>query len=168
MTFTLLYVSGNSDVEKEAELMQESLAKAGIIMKLSSLEFAQLIARVEDWKFDAMLGGWGTDINGDPAQLWAGSEADVKNSSNFIGFKDTEADKLIAAGKLEYDDDKRAAIYRQLHKLIHDDYPVCFLFNPKHIMVVDDRFQNVNTFAPRPCFEPSTWWVPRPLQKYGN
>jgi peptide/nickel transport system substrate-binding protein len=168
LTFTLLYPSGNSNSEKIAELMQEALARAGIVVKLSRLEFAQLIARIEDWKFDTMIGSWGVDINGDPFQLWAGSEATVKNSSNFMGYQNPEADKLIAAGKLEYDDDKRAAIYRQLHKIIHDDYPVCFLFNPQSIMVVDDRFQNVNTFAPRPCFDPATWWVPRPLQRYGD
>ena len=168
LTFTLLYPSGNSNYEKEAELLQEALARGGIALKLSRLEFAQLIAKTEDWKFDAVLAGWGTDINGDPFQIWASSEADAKNSSNFIGYKNPAADKLIAAGKLEYDADKRAAIYRQLHQLIHDDYPVCFLFNPELIMVVDDRFQNVNTFAPRPCFDPATWWVPRPLQKYGD
>ena len=46
------------------------------------------------------MGGWALDINGDPAQLWSSSEADIKKSSNFIGYKNPEADKLIAAGKL--------------------------------------------------------------------
>ena len=72
---------------------------------------------------------------------------------------------MIAAGKLEYDADKRAKIYQQLQKVIHDDYPVCFLTNPKVIMIVDDRFQNVNMFLPRPCFDMMTWWVPRTMQK---
>ncbi len=72
----------------------------------------------------------------------------------------------MLAGELEYYDDKRAAIYRQVHKLVHDDYPVCFLFAPIEIMVADRRFQDVKTFPPRPCFDISAWWVPRPLQKY--
>ena len=37
----------------------------------------------------------------------------------------------MAAARLEYDDAKRAAIYRQLQKVIHDDYPVCFLFKSR-------------------------------------
>jgi peptide/nickel transport system substrate-binding protein len=168
LSFTVLYPSGNIGSQKVAELMQESLRQSGIDVKLSRLEFAQMIDRVNDWKFDAMLGGWSLDINGDPAQLWAGADADVKKSSNFIGYKNPEADKLIAEGKLEYDDDKRNAIYRQLQKVIHDDYPVCFLFNPKVILLVSDRFQNVKMFAPRPCFDITTWWVPRDEQRYGN
>jgi peptide/nickel transport system substrate-binding protein len=168
LSFSLLYPSGNSTTEKIAELMQEALAHGGIDLKLSRLEFPQLIEHVEDWKFETMLGSWGTDINGDPSQLWSSSEADVKKSSNFIGYKNAEADKLIAAGRLEYDDDKRAALYRQLHKIIHDDYPVCFMFNPRVILITSDRFQNIRFFAPRPCFDLSTWWVPHGKQVYGQ
>jgi peptide/nickel transport system substrate-binding protein len=168
LSFTLLYRSGNPNEEKMVELIQESLAKAGIKMELSRLEFAQWIERVNDWKFEATMGGWSQDINGDPSQLWSGSQADLKNSSNFIGYKNAETDKLMEAAKLEYDDDKRAAIYHQVHQIIHDDYPVCFLFNPHTIMLVSDRFQNVKMFTPGPCFDITTWWVPRDLQKYGN
>jgi peptide/nickel transport system substrate-binding protein len=168
LSFTLLYRAGNPNEQKMVELIQESLGKAGIDVKLSRLEFAQWIERVDDWKFEATMGGWALDINGDPAQLWSSSEADIKKSSNFIGYKNPEADKLIAAGKLEYDDEKRAALYRQLHQIIHDDYPVCFLFNPHVILLVSDRFENVKMFAPRPCFDITTWWVPRDQRKYGN
>jgi peptide/nickel transport system substrate-binding protein len=167
-SFTLLYPSGNPKAEKTAELTQESLRRSGIDMKLSRLEFAQLIDRANDWKFDASLQGWSLDINGDPSQIWASADADVKKSSNFIGYKSAVADQLMAAGKLEYDPDKRAAIYRQLQKVIHDDYPVCFLVNPKYILLVSDRFQNVNVFLPRPCFDLMSWWVPLSRQKYGN
>jgi len=168
LSFTLLYRAGSPNEQKMVELIQESLAISGIDVKLSRLEFAQWIERVDDWNFDATIGGWALDINGDPSQLWDSSQAGIKKSSNFIGYKDPEADKLIAAGKLEYDDEKRGAIYRQLHQIIHDDYPVCFLFNPHEIVIVSDRFHDVKTFAPRPCFDISTWWVPRDEQKYGN
>jgi peptide/nickel transport system substrate-binding protein len=165
-SFSLLYPSGASTYNKLAELMQESLAHAGIEMKLEQLQFAQLIARTEDWKFDATLAGWSLDYNGDPWQIWNSADADVKKSSNFIGYKSAEADKIMLAAKQEYDDDKRAALYHQLQKLIHDDYPCCFLFNPVANMVFSDRFHNVNNFAPRPCYDISAWWVPLNQQKY--
>jgi peptide/nickel transport system substrate-binding protein len=164
--FTINFPSGRPDTEKEAELIQEALRRAGIDVKLSSLQFAQLIAKMDDWKFDAVIAGWTLDLNGDPSQLWGGDQADIKKSSNFIGYKNAAADQLIAAGRLEYDSAKRAAIYRQLQRIIHDDYPVCFLFNPKAILVVSKRFQNVKVFAPLPCFDVTTWWVPPALQKY--
>jgi peptide/nickel transport system substrate-binding protein len=168
LSFTLLYRVGNPNEEKMVELIQESLRRSGIDVKLERLEFAQWIERVDDWKFEATMGAWGLDINGDPAQTWDSSQADIKKSSNFVGYKDPEADKLIAAGKLEYDDEKRAAIYQQLHQIIHDDYPVCFLFNPHFILLTSARYQNVSIFAPRPCFDITMWWVPHYRQRYRN
>jgi peptide/nickel transport system substrate-binding protein len=168
LSFTLLYPSSNPLRGKMAELIQESLRGAGIDLKLSQMEFVQLFDRIDEWKFDACIMGWSLDINGDPSQLWAGSEADIKKSSNFIGYKSAEADRLMAAGKLEYDSEKRAVIYRQLQRVIHDDYPVCFLVSPKWILIVSNRYQNVKIFAPTPCFDIMSWWVPRGLQKYGN
>ena len=166
LSFTLLYPSGDPDREKMAELIQESLRKTGVDLKLSRLEFAQLIGHLDDWKFDTCLLGWSLDLNSDPYQIWHSSGATVKKSSNFIGYKNPAADQLIEAGRLEYDDAKRAAIYRQLHRIIHDDYPVCFLFNPRLILLVSDRFQNVRTFAPRPCFDVTAWWVPAGSRVY--
>jgi peptide/nickel transport system substrate-binding protein len=167
LSFTLFYPSaGSANGNKSLELIQEALRNAGIEMKITGLEWAQLLTRLNDWKFQAMIGAWALDVNGDPSQLWSSSQATIKKSSNFIGYANPAADKLIEAGKLEYDDAKRAAIYRQLQKVIHDDYPVCFLFNPRTIMLVNNRFQDVRLFAPRPCFDLTTWWVPVPLQKY--
>lgn len=168
LSFTLLYPSGDPNRGKIAELVQESLRRAGIDLKLDRLAFAQMISHLDDWKFETCMLGWSLDLNGDPYQIWHSSQATVKKSSNFIGYINPEADKLMAAGRLEYDDEKRAVIYRQLHQMIHDDYPVCFLINQKLILIVSDRFQNVRTFPPRPCFDTTTWWVPRALQKYGN
>jgi peptide/nickel transport system substrate-binding protein len=168
LSFTLFYPAGDPNRGKMAELIQESLKKAGIDLKLERLEFAQLYEHVDDWKFEATIAGWANGINDDPSQIWAGSQADIKKSSNFIGYKNAEADKLMAAAKLEYDQDKRAVLYRQLHQIIHDDYPVCFLVAPSQIVLVSDRYENVKIFAPRPCFDTTLWWVPRDRQKYGN
>jgi len=168
LSFGLLYPAGNANSGKVVELIQEAMAQAGINLQLERLDGNQLFARAGEWDFDAMMGGWALDVNGDPSQLWAGSEAKLKKSSNFIGYDNPEANKLIAEGKLEYDPVKRAAIYRQLQKIIFNDYPCCFLFNPKMILLVSNRFQNVKIFTPRPCFDITTWWVPKDEQKYGN
>jgi len=34
------------------------------------------------------------------------------------------------------------------------------------ILLVSNRFENVRVFAPRPCFDITTWWVPTARQKY--
>ncbi len=81
-SFTLNFAAGGSG-QKIPELIQESLRKAGIDVKLSAITFAQLYQNLDDWNFDANMGGWALDINGDPSQLWSSSQADIKKSSNF-------------------------------------------------------------------------------------
>jgi peptide/nickel transport system substrate-binding protein len=164
--FTLVYPVANELAQKQAELIQESLRGAGIDLQLSGLEFAQLIANLDDWNFDSAMLSWTLVPDDDPYQLWHSSQATVKKSSNFIGFADPAADKLIEAGRLEYDSDKRAQIYQKLEGIIHDDYPVCFLFNPHFILAVSNRFQDVKLFPPLPCYDVTNWWVPPNLQKY--
>ncbi len=168
LSFTVLYPAGSTSAEKLLEITQESMRQAGVELKLQRLEWVQLLAKLDDWDFEMAQGGWALDINGDPSQLWSSEQAKQKKSSNFIGYANPVADQLIAAGRLEYDDAKRAAIYRQLQRVIHEDYPVCFLFNPRMIMLRSNRFQNVNLFTPRPCFDVTTWWVPKDRQVYGR
>jgi peptide/nickel transport system substrate-binding protein len=166
LSMTLVYPAESPYDEQILEIIQEAMRHAGVDLKLERMEWVQMLEKINDWNFEMTIMGWSLDVNSDPTQLWSSAQAKLKKSSNFVGYSNPEADKLIAAGRLEYDDEKRAAIYRQLHKIIHDDYPVCFLFNPHQIMLRSNRFQNVNIFAPLPCFDVTTWWVPTALQKY--
>jgi peptide/nickel transport system substrate-binding protein len=166
LSMTLVYPSASPYDAQILEIVQEAMRHAGVDLKLERMEWIQMLAKINDWNFEMTTMGFTQDVNSDPSQLWSSAQAAQKKSSNFVGYANPEADKLIAAGRLEYDDAKRAAIYRQLQKLIHDDYPVCFLFNPRVIMLRSNRFQGVKIFAPLPCYDVTTWWVPKVLQRY--
>ena len=49
---------------------------------------------------------WGLGWETDPYQIWHSSQA-VDKGSNFVGFKDAEADKLIEEARKEFDPEKR-------------------------------------------------------------
>jgi peptide/nickel transport system substrate-binding protein len=166
LAFRVMFGSGNDLTQKIAELIQESLQRAGIAMSLERIEFAQLVAQLDDWNFDACMLGRTNDVNEDPFPSWDGSQAMLKHSANDTGYASPVADRLIDAGRREYDDAKRNAIWQQLQQVVHDDYPVCFLFNSRHILLVSNRYQNVQVFAPIPCFDATKWWVPGPEQRY--
>ncbi len=165
---TVVYPGASPYAEKTLVLTQEAMSKVGVELKLERMEWVQMLARLDDWNFEMTTMGWSLDVNSDPSQLWSSAQAKLKKSSNFIGYANPAADKLMAEGRLEYDPAKRAAIYRQLQHVIHDDYPLCFLFNPKEIMVRSNRFQGVKLFAPLPCYDTTTWWVPKNQQVYGR
>ena len=165
---TIVYPGASPYAEKTLLLVQESMRRVGIELKLERMEWVQMLALTNDWNFEMTIMGWSLDVNSDPSQIWSTEQAKLKNSSNIVGYSNPVADKLMADARLEYDAGKRAAIYRQLQRVIHDDYPVCFLFNPKEILVRSNRFQGVSLFAPRPCYDITTWWVPKSQQVYGR
>ena len=55
------------------------------------------------------------------------------------GFENEQIDELIDMGNQTVDDKKREEVYRQCFRLIHDDAPWLFLYNPQNIFGVADR-----------------------------
>jgi len=164
--FELLISAGSDNAEKIATIYKEDLKKAGIEMEIRRLEWSVFLQHIQEWKFDACMLGWALDANPDPYQLWHSSMADVKGSSNHVGYKNSEVDRLIEQAREEFDKEKRIQLLHQIHKIIHQDQPYTFLFNSKALVAVDKRIRNVIPYPIRPIFKYTEWFVPEPLQKY--
>ncbi len=164
--FELLISAGSEYAEKIATIYKEDLKKAGIEMEIRRLEWSVFLQHIQEWKFDACMLGWALDANPDPYQLWHSSMADIKGSSNHIGYKNPEVDRLIEQAREEFDKEKRIQLLHQIHKIIHQDQPYTFLFNSKALVAVDKRIRNIIPYPIRPIFKYTEWFVPEPLQKY--
>jgi len=164
--FEFLYSSGSTTAEMIATIFKEDLKKIGVDMTIRQLEWAVFLENIQEWKFDACTLAWALDANPDFYQLWDSSQADIKGSSNHVGFKNAEVDKLIELNRREFDKPKRIEYARQVHRILHQEQPYTFLFAPKWLSVMDKRFHNVLTYPLRPCFKFEDWYVPKELQKY--
>lgn len=155
--------SGSKTGEQIATMLQENLKDIGIKMTIRRLEWAVFLQKIEEHNFDACTLGWSSSWESDPYQIWHSSQA-VSKGSNFVGFQNAEADKLIEDARREFDKDKRMAMYCRLQEIIHDEQPYTFLFTLKELEAVSRRFQNVVVY---PMGMSSLyWWVPEGAQKY--
>ncbi len=100
------------------------------------------------------------------APLWHSSQATVEDSSNHIGFANEEADRLIEAGRREFDREKRIQIYHRFHRLLHELQPYTFLVERDELITQDKRFQNAKVYPLGMYMD--TFWVPLAQQKYRN
>jgi len=164
--FEFLIPSGSRMSEQLATIMQEDFKKVGIEMTIRKLEWATFEQQVQDRKFDATTMSWSMEIEGDPYQLWHSSQAE--KGSNYVGFVNAEADKIIEEGRREFDAETRRAMYRRLHAILHEEQPYTFLYCPQQLTVVDRRFENVRAYNSRLPLEPKEWYVPKERQKYGR
>jgi peptide/nickel transport system substrate-binding protein len=161
--FEFLLSAGSNFGEQIATMLQEDLKQIGISMSIQKLEWAVFIQRIEEHNFDACTMGWQLGWETDPYQIWHSSQA-VEKGSNFVGFKDAEADKLMDDARKEFDPEKRLRMYYRLQEIIHDEQPYTFLFTIKALVAVSRRFQNVEVYPMG--LAPLYWWAPKDAQKY--
>ncbi|MGA2939360.1 MAG: peptide-binding protein [Syntrophobacteraceae bacterium] len=161
--FEILIPAGRKFAEQLSTMLQENLKEIGIRMSIQRLEWAVFIQRIEEHNFDACSLGWSLGWETDPYQIWHSSMA-VEKGSNFVGFKDSEADKLMEEARKEFDPEKRRLMYYRLQEIIHDEQPYTFLFTNEDLVTVSRRFQNLEVYPMG--LAPLYWWVPKEARKY--
>jgi peptide/nickel transport system substrate-binding protein len=127
--FTLLVPSSSSETIALAALYKEALAQIGVRLQLQSLEWSALLHARDDGDFDALTLAWQSAPEPDFRQIWHSSQADVPGSSNYIGFRNPEADRLIEQMNAAHGAEERVRLSRRFHALLADEQPYTFLFS---------------------------------------
>lgn len=160
--FEFLIPGGSETGEKIATILKEELDKIGIVMNIRKTEWAVFTQRLNERNFDAVTLAWSMGVESDPYQIWSSTQAE--SGSNFVGFKNAEADKLIEQARQEFDRQKRIELYRKFSEIVNDQQPYTFLFCRKATVAVAKRFENVTVYPLG--VDPLEWYVPQGLQKY--
>lgn len=161
--FDLAIPSQTPEYQKISEYIKEQLKKAGITVVISPYEFSVLVDRLDNRQFDAAMLGWTGGIEGDPFQIWH-SKSIANKGSNFVSFRNAEADKLIDEGRATLDEAKRMQIWHKLHRLIAEEQPYTFLSYAMQRRFINGRFEN--TTPTKNGLNPWDWFVPVEKQKY--
>lgn len=141
LSFTLVYPVNSDYSEKLAVILKEDLEKAGIEMKINRYEWAVFVQKLNDRDFDATSVGWSLGYSGDPYQLWHSTQ--IKEGSNFCSFRNAEVDRLIEAARMEFNEERRVAMYHRFNEILHQEQPYTFMFCNPALAAVSRRFDNV-------------------------
>lgn len=139
--FTFLIPSGARFYERLASIMKEDFRKAGIDVNIQTMEWAAFVGRINKRDFDATSLGWSFGFDEDPYQVWHSSQ--VKEGSNFVGFENAEADKIMEEARVTFDKEKRTELYHQFHEIVADEQPYTFLYTGEALVARNKRFKNV-------------------------
>lgn len=139
----LLIMTGNPLTEKIARDIAASCIKAGIKLNFRAVEFVAFYEKVQAHEFDLYMGAWsGGFLPDDPMQLWHSSNWS-NNGSNYVGFKNKEADALIESIRTTIDDKQRIVLEHKLQQIIYNEQPYIFMYSPMRKIAVHRRFDNV-------------------------
>lgn len=156
-SFTFLYPASSKFAERVAPILKEDFKNNGIDMRIERLEWAAFLARIEKKEFDVVTLGWSTSFESDPYQIWHSSQAQIERGSNFIAFENQEVDRLIEAARVEFNDERRNALYAKFQKILHEEQPYTFLFASDSLVAVARRFGNV--VVHKAGLDPREWTV---------
>lgn len=142
--FTLTYFVKNPISKSIAEYVSTALKEIGISCTMRGVDTADLSAVFDDRNYDALMLGWSLATPPEnPRQLWYSTGANEKGSSNFVGFVNPEADKIIDALDFEYNPEKRLELYHRFDQIINQEQPYTFIYTPKTAFLYREYVQNV-------------------------
>ena len=135
---------GNQLREDIATIVQGQWKKIGIKVEIQVLSWAAFLDEfIHKKKFQAVILGWSLPIDPDIYSVWHSNS--IKDGGlNFISYSNQDVDLLIEEGRGEFDDEKRAKIYKEIHSIIAEEAPYTFLFTPKALVAVNNRFAGID------------------------
>lgn len=141
LEFTFLIPAGADLYTRLATIMKQDFEKAGIAMDIRTMEWATFVQHLNSRQFDAVALAWSFDFDQDPYQVWHSSQSE--QGSNFVGFQNKEADRLIEEARRTFDQEKRGKLYKRFHEIVHEEQPYTFLYSGPALVARNKRFDNV-------------------------
>ncbi len=155
---------GSQAYDEMLAIFRNDLEKIGVHLTVAYLPRGEVVDRLILHNFDAVLFRWSADVpDPDPYALLHSSQ--VNGGENYPAWVNSDADKLLEAGRRAVDRAKRKESYFALHRIVHDEVPYTFLFAPQRYYAWSRRLRGVSALdlsaLPRwPGV--SRWWVPKP------
>ncbi len=166
LSFEIL-TNQNKEREMSAVLVQRRLKEIGIDVKIRVVEWATFISRfIKTGDFNVVLLGWGLGLEPDQFNIWHSSQQ-APGQFNFIGYNNPKVDKLLEAGRLELNPDKRMKIYHDFSEILLEDSPVVYLFAGYGLPAIHKRVKGIDDPAPPAGIGHNSyeWYIPRPLRR---
>ncbi len=144
--FQFTFAQGSDTTLKVANYLRDQCAKVGIVCEPLLTDWAIFRDIMANRSFDAITLQWSaTSPESDPRQIFH-SDAIQDQGDNFVQYASPRADDLIDRGVATLDEPARMALWRELHRVLHEEQPYTFMFSRPWIRFVDASFSNVNTY----------------------
>lgn len=157
----------NKQREMTAVLVQRRLKEIGIEVTIRVLEWASFINQyIRTGDFNAVVLGWSLSLDPDQFNIWHSSQQGP-GQFNFIGYENSQVDKLLELGRKELDANKREKIYHQFSEHLLNDSPIVYLYAGYGLSAVNKRVQGIKNPSPPAGIYHNNyeWFIPNELRR---
>lgn len=140
LSFTVVTNAGNPQRKATMTIAQDAWSKLGVDVKIQDFEWTVFLEDfIQKSNFDAVVLGWGGGgSNPDIHAIWHSSQTHPYEH-NYVGYQSPEADELIMKIRTTYDPKETVELAHRLHRVIANDQPYTFLYEPLKPYVFDRR-----------------------------
>ncbi|MBL0938601.1 MAG: peptide ABC transporter substrate-binding protein [Gemmatimonadaceae bacterium] len=136
LRFSILFPTTSGTRRRLAVLLQEQYARIGVGVDVDGVEPPVFAQRLQKGDFDAVLNAWRDDPS--PVgirQAW-GTPSKDQMGANFGGYSNRAFDALVDSAATQFNGATRQALMRRAHRLIVEDAPALWLYEPRNIAAV--------------------------------
>ena len=164
--FEILTNQGNETRQKCAEIIQRQLKEVGIAVKIRIVEWSAFITHfINKRNFDAVILGWTIPLDPDAYDVWYSGKT-APEELNFVSYNNPEADEMLEKGRSTFDQAARKKYYDRFQEILAEDQPYTFLYVPDELIIVNNRFRNIEPAPIGIGHNFDKWYVPKDEQKY--
>jgi peptide/nickel transport system substrate-binding protein len=132
------------ELVKTAEIIKSQWEKIGVKVNILSYSFTDVQQNyIKPREYEALLFGQVVGADPDPYAFWHSSNK-KDPGANLSLFGDSETDKLIEDGRAEFENEKRAEIYKNFQEKLLAEIPAIFLYSPEYVHPANRKLQGTN------------------------
>jgi peptide/nickel transport system substrate-binding protein len=132
------------ELVKTAQLLKAQWEKIGVRVNINSYPISDVQENyIRPREYEALLFGQVVGADPDPYYFWH-SDNKKDPGLNLSLFGNSEGDKLIDEGRVEFDSEKRAQDYKDFQEILFKELPAVFLYSPNYIYPVNNRVQGIS------------------------
>ncbi|MDD2366829.1 MAG: peptide-binding protein [Desulfuromonadaceae bacterium] len=166
LSFTILTNQGNQQRLMTAQIVQQRLRTVGIDVKIRVVEWAAFLKEfINKGNFEVVMLAWNISQDPDMYDIWHSSKT-APGELNFIGYKNSEVDRLLVEGRGTFDMEKRKKAYFRIQEILAEDQPYTFLYVPDALPVVSSRIRGIEPAPAGIGYNQNFWYVPKREQVY--
>jgi peptide/nickel transport system substrate-binding protein len=158
LSFNVLVSSSSQNRQRMAVLLQEQLRKIGVVVNIERIETAAQTARLEKGDFDASIEAWTMGASPDGTRDTWTTSGIGKSGVNYGFFSNPRFDALLDSA-LVSDLPGARKRFTAAYEVINDDAPAIWLYEPRSVLGIHQRFMTTGMRADSWWFSLADWYV---------
>ena len=152
----------NDTYKRMAQIIRQQLAEIGIKVIILLYEDENEVTReyLDQHKPQAWLRLF-QGLGLDPYEAVGSWYSLSSEFAKFGNYKNEEIDRLIELGNSSQNANKQTDIFKEIHRMIYDDQPACFLFFPAGYFAINSKFRNTDEYfnVYMPTYTIKDWYI---------